>query len=158
MAHSIGPRLRKYWALCSAIPWGRWLFSKVVGWIAPYSGTISALVVHLEPGSGVVRLKDHRRVRNHLRSVHAMALVNLAEMATGLTLMNSLPDRTRGILTGIQINYVKKARGILEASCDCEIPISNEEKQLDVKGVIVDEQGDEVATAVATWLIGPEKI
>lgn len=158
MSGSIGPRLRKYWALCSGIPLGNRIFSKVVGWVAPYSGSISAVVIHLQPGSGVVRLKEHRRVRNHLRSVHAMALVNLAEMATGLTLMNSLPDQTRGILTGIQIDYVKKARGVLEASCNCEIPSSSEERQLDVTGIITDEQGDEVATAIATWLIGPEKV
>jgi len=157
MSPSIGPTLRKYWSFLSGKPLGKWFFSRAVGFIAPYSGSISALVVHLEPGSGEVRLNEHRKVRNHLNSVHAIALVNLAEMVTGLTLMNSLPDKARGILKGIQIQYVKKARGVLTARCVCDIPLSNEEKELEITGEIKNEQGDVVAIAVATWLIGPDK-
>ena len=70
--------------------------------------------------------------------------------------MNSLPENTRGILKGIQIQYVKKARGVLSAKCSCEIPLTNEEKELEITGEIKNEQGDVVATATATWLIGPE--
>ena len=156
MTHSIGPTLRKYWRFFSGKPFGKWFFSRAVGFIAPYSGSISAYVVHLEPGLGEVRLKEHRKIRNHLNSVHAIALVNLAEMVTGLTLMNSLPDQARGILTGIQMRYVKKARGVLTATCRCDIPQTNEEKELNITGEIIDEQGDVVATAIASWLIGPE--
>ena len=157
MAQSIGPLLRKYWGLLFRKPFGKWIFSRTIGFIAPYSGTISASVVHLEPGLGVVKLKEHRKVRNHLKSIHAIALVNLAEMVTGLTLMNSLPDDARGILTGIQMRYLKKARGVLTASCECEIPGTNEQQELQISGVIKNEQGEVVATAIASWLIGPEK-
>lgn len=158
MSQSIGPLLRKYWKLLSGKPFGKWVFSRAVGFMAPYSGTISAKVMHLEPGSGVVELKEHRKISNHLKSVHAIALVNLAEMVTGLTLMNSLPDSTRGILTGIQMHYHKKARGLLTAKCLCEIPQTNEQKELMISGEIINEQGEVVATAVANWMIGPEKI
>lgn len=157
MPHSIGPTLRKYWGICSSKPLGKWLFSRAVGFIAPYSGSISAKVDQLEPGMGVVTLQEHRRIRNHLVSVHAIALVNLAEMVTGLTLMNSLPKNTRGILTAIQMQYVKKARGLLTATCICEIPQTNEAVELKITGEIKNEQGEVVATAIATWLIGPEK-
>ena len=157
MSQSIGPTLRKYWTLCSGIPFGQWFFSKAVGFIAPYSGTISARVVLLEPGQGVLTLQEHRKIRNHLKSIHAIALVNLAEMVTGLTLMISLPNNTRGILTGIQMQYVKKARGLLTARCVCEIPETNEKIEMEIIGEITDEEGDVVATAIASWLIGPEK-
>ncbi|MBT3205239.1 MAG: DUF4442 domain-containing protein [Gammaproteobacteria bacterium] len=157
MSQSIGPTLRKYWTFCSGMPFGQWFFSKAIGFIAPYSGTISARVVHLEPGQGEVTLQEHRIVRNHLKSIHAIALVNLAEMVTGLTLMNSLPDNTRGILTGIQMQYLKKARGLLTAKCVCEIPVTNEKNEMEIIGKITDEEGDVVATALASWLIGPEK-
>jgi len=140
----------------SGKPLGKWFFSRLVGYIAPYTATIGARVEVLEAGHGVVVLKDRRGVRNHLRSVHAIALVNLAEMVTGLTLMNSLPDGMRGILTGIQISYLKKARGRLVAECNCEIPRSGEEQKVIVTGEIKDRQGDAVAVAQATWLIGPE--
>ncbi len=125
--------------------------------MAPYSGSIGARVEVLEPGHGIVSLREHRRVRNHLRSVHAIALVNLAEMATGLTLMNSLPDNMRGILTAIDVRFLKKARGHLLAECRCEIPAEGTEREIPVQGEIRDAGGELVVTATATWLIGPEK-
>jgi acyl-coenzyme A thioesterase PaaI-like protein len=111
----------------------------------------------LQPGQGRVCLTEHRKVKNHLQSVHAIALVNLAEMVTGLTLLNSLPDNTRGILTNIQMQYHKKARGLLTAECVCDIPENNTEQEVQVNGKIKNEAGDVVASAVAIWLIGPEK-
>ncbi len=157
MPQSIGPLLRQNWRRLSPWPGGKWLFSRAIGFIAPYSGSIGARVIELRPGYGVVQLSDRRRVRNHLKSVHAMALANLAEIVTGLTLMNSLPDQTRGILTGLNIEYLKKARGLLTASCACDIPADNAECSVAVKGVIKNANGEAVATATAQWLIGPDQ-
>ncbi|MBC8212337.1 MAG: DUF4442 domain-containing protein [Gammaproteobacteria bacterium] len=157
MPESIGPLLRQRWQRLSALPFGRWLFSRMVGFFAPYSGSIGANVVSLQLGHGVVTLQERRKVSNHLHSVHAIALVNLAEMVTGLTLLNSLPDETRAILSAIQMFYHKKARGLLTASCHCVIPLDNHEQILEISADIKDEHGDVVATAVASWLIGPEK-
>ncbi len=86
-----------------------------------------------------------------------MALGNLGEMVTGLALMNSLPDKTRGILTGISISYLKKARGKLSAECRCDIPGSDATDELTLTGDIRDSTGDTVASVEARWLIGPEK-
>jgi len=94
-------------------------------------------------------------VRNHLRSVHAMALANLAEMATGLALMNSLPDNARGILTVFHMDYLKKARGSLLAECHCRIPDDNREQEYELSDEITDREGDVVARCRARWLIGP---
>ena len=114
---AIGDRLMKTWQRLAPLPGGRWLFSFILGQIAPYTGTIGASVKEIRPGYARVELRDRRKVRNHLGSVHAMALGNLGEMVTGLALMNSLPDKTRGILTGFSIRYLKKARGMLSADC-----------------------------------------
>lgn len=157
MAHSIGPGLRQYWNRSSALPGGKWLFSRLLGLMAPYTGTIGAVVQVLEPGHCSVILRDRRKVRNHLQSVHAMALCNLGEMVTGLALMNSLPDKTRGILTHLSISYLKKARGLLTATCHCDIPTDNRECENLLTGRIHDANGDLVAEVQARWLIGPEK-
>lgn len=156
MAQSIGPGLRQHWQRCTSLPGGKWLFSRLVGFRAPYSSTLGAQVVELEPGQCVVVLRERRRVRNHLNSVHAMALANLGELTTGLALMNSLPDQARGILTGFSIDYLKKARGRLTAECRCGIPPSNLEHEYLLTGEIRNEDGDIVAIARARWQVGPE--
>jgi len=157
MARSIGPELRHQWQRLSCWPGGKWLFSRVLGLTVPYTGRLGASVHTLAPGYCVVILRDRRKVRNHLGSVHAMALGNLGEMVTGLALMNSLPEKTRGILTGFSISYLKKARGMLTAECHCDIPDSSDTCELTLAGDIRDTAGDTVATAEARWLIGPEK-
>ena len=156
MTQSIGPKLRYHWHWASAWPGGKWLFSRILGRIVPYTGSLGATVQLLEPGHCVVTLPDRRRVRNHLNSIHAIALCNLGEMTTGLALMNSLPTDARGILTGISADYVKKARGRLTAECYCDIPDSPEKHEYTIKGDIRDSEGDLVATVRARWLIGPE--
>mgnify|MGYP003574120622 FL=1 len=156
MARSIGPRLRYYWRTVSDRPGGKWLFSRVLGLIAPYTGSLGGTIQLLEPGHCVVTLPDRRRIRNHLNSVHAIALCNLGEKTTGLALMHSLPENTRGILTGISADYVKKARGLLTAECYCDIPDGNEKCEHTVKSDIRDAGGELVATVCARWLIGPE--
>src|SRR5690606_21562597 len=94
----------------------RWLFSKLVGLAVPYSGSIRAQDEPLSPGRVVLSLRDRRRVRQHLGSVHAIALANLAELSSGMAMLSSLPPGVRGIVTGITISYHAKARGTLTAT------------------------------------------
>ena len=157
MAQSIGPALRKHWRRLSTLPAGRPLFSRLLGRFVPYTGQLGATVAVLEPGHCVVRLKERRKLRNHLHSVHAMAVANLGEMATGLALMNSLPDNTRGILRHFEINYLKKARGLLTAECGCDIPKNNQQREVAVNCEIRDSAGDVVSHVTAHWLLGPEQ-
>jgi acyl-coenzyme A thioesterase PaaI-like protein len=157
VARSIGPGLRRRWRRLSGLPGGPWLFSRLLGRVAPYTGTLGACVEQLAPGFCRVRLRDRRRVRNHLCSIHAMALANLGEMVTGLALMNSLPDQARGILTGFQVEYLRKARGTLRAESRCTIPPDNAERDVELAGEIRDAGGEVVARCRARWRIGPER-
>ena len=80
----------------------------LLGLRAPYSGAVGAQVQILEPGRCVAMLRERRRMRNHLNTVHMMALASLRKLASGLALVNSLPVRVRTILTGFSIDYLKK--------------------------------------------------
>ena len=109
----------------------------------------------LEPGHARVHLADRRRVRNHLRSIHAIALANLGEMTTGLALVGAMPASVRGILTGIETEYKKKARGLLEAECHCDVPAVSETIEQVVEAEIRDESRDVVAVVRARWRLSP---
>lgn len=153
----LSTRIQKQWAMLSNKPGGKWLFSAGIGMMAPYSGTIGCLVDELRPGYAKVLLKDRKKVRNHLKSIHAIALINLGEISTGLATMSGMPDDARGILSGLSIEYHKKARGLLTAECHADIPSTSERKTYEVEGKIYDSSGDCVATVTAKWLIGPAK-
>jgi uncharacterized protein (TIGR00369 family) len=131
------------------------VFSLLVGWMTPYSGTLGARVQELEPGWCRVTLRDRRRVRNHLASVHAMALANLAEMASGLAVLVGLPPGIQGIVTGFSITYQKKARGLLTAECRVTGLEVTAEREYEAGVTVTDPQGDVVATATARWRLRP---
>lgn len=145
------------WRRVSKLPKGPEIFSFLLGKMAPYTGSIGAVVRELEPGRAVVELKDRRAVRNHLKSIHAIALMNLAEVASGLSLLAGLPESMRGIVTGLSIEYVKKARGTLRAECKCHIPETQEQQPYELEVDVKDASGDTVCRAKARWLIGPKK-
>ena len=69
-------------------------------------------------------MADRRAVRNHLDCVHAIALANLAELAGNVALAYSLPDDARFIVSGMEIEYLKKARGMITAIGESPVPRS----------------------------------
>lgn len=147
--------LIKTWNKLQKLPGGKRAFSYFLGKIIPYSGTIRPLVLELQPGFARLQMKDRRRVRNHLSSIHAIALMNLAELTSGLATIGGLPPTLRGILTQLNIEYFKKARGTITGSSRCEVPTKKERHEHIVDVDLVDETGETVCRARATWLIGP---
>jgi len=147
--------IRNAWDRLTRWPGGRTAFSLLVGRTAPYTGTIRANVVALEPGRSEVVMRDRRSVRNHLRSVHAIALANLAELTGNMALAYSMPDDARFIVAGFRITYLKKARGTITGRCVCPVPVSNERREYDVPVQLFDPSGDVVAEATFQTLVGP---
>lgn len=152
---SPGLRLLSLWRRLAPLPGGQWLFARVLGRTVPYSGTTKPRVLELEPGHARVAIADRRALRNHLKSVHAVALANVAELASGLAMTTALPDSVRGIVVRLSIEYFKKARGPLVAESRCVVPAVEQEAEHDFTADVRDESGDVVARATVTWRLGP---
>ncbi len=148
---SMATTLMRAWNILHPLPGGTWLFSKLLGWFVPYTGTINAKVVALEPGYARVELRDHRRVRNHLRSIHAIALTNLGEVTSAIAMFAVLPVGFRGIVTTLSIDFLKKARGRLIAESHCDLPQITGLMEHLVHAEIKNQAGDTVAKVHVTW-------
>lgn len=97
-------------------PCGHWLFSRAICFKAPYFGTIAPRITRLEPGVCEARIADRRRVHNHIGTVHAIALCNLAELVGGVMVDASLPPTMRWIPKGMTVQYLRKATGTMHAT------------------------------------------
>jgi len=149
------PLLDVWWNRLAPLPGGKRVFSWLLAWLVPYTGTVRPYVLELLPGHAKVRMADRRAVRNHLRSIHAVALANLAEFTSGLALTIALPASARGIPISLAITYLKKARGTLIAQADVRIPDASREAEYDFESVISNAAGETVARATVRWRIGP---
>ena len=147
--------IRAQWDILSRIPGGKIVFSKAVGRAAAYTGSIGAHVEELRRGFSRVTLRDRPSVRNHLKSVHAVALVNLAELTGNLALAYSMPDDARFIVAGLTIDYVKKSRGLITGTCECPVPETNARVEYAVPVVMKDASGEVVAKCTLRSLVGP---
>jgi acyl-coenzyme A thioesterase PaaI-like protein len=152
-----GESLLGLWERSAKLPFGDNLFSRFLGWAIPYTSSVSPRIEVLERGHAVVRLEDTRAVRNHLASVHAIALANIGEFSTGLALTSQMPDGMRAILGSLKIDYLKKARGRLKAEARCGEIVPGQKADHILIGEISDGQSNLVARVEAKWVVGPEK-
>ncbi len=145
------------WNRFETLPWGKRLFNRVFAYRVPYTGSIKPEVVSLGAGKALVRMKDRRPVRNHLNSIHAVALMNLCEAASGLALDSALPSDARAILRAYRIEFLAKARGTLSAESEVPPVPNNEKKDYEIVSEVKDTAGTVVCRAWATWRVGPKK-
>ncbi|MBT9557357.1 MAG: DUF4442 domain-containing protein [Myxococcales bacterium] len=147
------PSIAQLWSWLKSVPGGGRIFFKLIGQIAPYTGTIDGEVKSLGTGHAEVVLFDQRGSRNHLNSLHAIALMNLGEVATGLTMLYVVDGAGRGIITTLKMDYLKKARGPITATCDAAIPTQPGRHDVTLEAFLRDESGDVVAKATANWRV-----
>ena len=92
----------------------------------PTSAASRRASTRLEPGRCEATIRaTAARVHNHIGTVHAIALCNLAELCAGLMTDASLPRGMRWIPKGMTVRYLKKARGTLRGVATPDDPAAS---------------------------------
>ncbi|RJP76276.1 MAG: DUF4442 domain-containing protein [Desulfobacteraceae bacterium] len=110
-------RVLSVYDACNRFPFGKHLFTWLICFKAPYFHSIRPVFTRLEPGFGEIFMKNRRRVRNHINSVHAIAMCNMCELVGGTVLECSIPSHLRWIPKEMRVEYRKVAGTDLTASC-----------------------------------------
>jgi uncharacterized protein (TIGR00369 family) len=145
------------WRGLETKPLGKLIFSQAVCWKAPYFGSISPRFVELGPGYARVAMRKRRAVTNHIGTVHAIAMCNLAEIAAGTLTEVSIPASMRWLPKGMTVEYLRRAESDVEAIAT--LPRVDEGPARDVPATVEvkDRTGEVVCRAVITMWVSPRR-
>lgn len=149
------PAILSLYNRLSGLPGGKWLFSKTLCIKAPYFQSIDPRVARLEPGYSEWHLRKRRKVTNHIGTVHALAMGNLAEMCAGTCIEATLPSHLRWIPKSMHVDYLAKATTSLKGVCQ----LSPQQLQAGDNVVAVevfDEKGTKVFHADITMYVSEQ--
>ncbi|MFN8032173.1 MAG: hotdog fold domain-containing protein [Mycobacterium sp.] len=146
----------RVWQRISGRPGGSWLFSAAAALRVPYFITILPHIVAMEPGYAEVRVPKWVFVYNHLRTVHAIAMCNAAEMAMGMLMEATVPPSHRWIPKAMTVHYLHKATTSLRACARLDPPdfaAITDGTEITVPVGVYDQHGTEVVRAdITTWV------
>jgi uncharacterized protein (TIGR00369 family) len=145
------------WQRMQGKPLGKALFSRFVCFKAPYFATISPRFEELRPGFARISMRKRRGVTNHIGTVHAIAMCNLAELAAGTMTEVSIPASMRWLPKGMTVEYLKKSKGGVHATAT--LPEVAEGPGRDVPALVEirDDAGELVCSATITMWVSPRK-
>lgn len=146
------------WQRLSGVPGGKWAFSRLVCAKAPFFSSISPLFEALGPGRAVVSIKKRRKVLNHIGTVHAIAMCNMAELAGGTMTDATIPTTHRWIPKGMTVQYLLKAETNLRAIAELDpIPSFSDRMDLVVPVKVLNTRDEVVFRADITMLVTAKK-
>jgi acyl-coenzyme A thioesterase PaaI-like protein len=145
------------WLRLSPFPLGKLLFTRAVCWKAPYFASIRPRFEELRPRYAKVSMRKRRAVTNHIGTVHAIAMCNLAELAAGTVTEVTIPPTMRWLPRGMQVDYVRKAETSVTAEARLDEVLDGEARDVPVTVEVMDGAGQVACRAVITMYVSPRK-
>jgi acyl-coenzyme A thioesterase PaaI-like protein len=103
-------------------------------------------------------MRKRRAVLNHIGTVHAIAMCNMAELAGGTMTEVTVPSTHRWIPKGMTVKYLKIAKTDLVAIATPASQIDwSAPSEFKVNVVVRDEQAEPVFEALITMWVAPRK-
>jgi acyl-coenzyme A thioesterase PaaI-like protein len=143
------------WRRLARWPFGRALFAFAVCRKAPYFATIRPAFLALAPGEALVSMRKRRAVTNHIGTIHAIALCNLAELAAGTMTEVTVPRSMRWLPKGMHVEYLAKAPSDVQARATMPMVEPGPAREVPVTVEIHDASGALVCRAVITMWVSP---
>jgi acyl-coenzyme A thioesterase PaaI-like protein len=145
------------WNRLESKPLGKMIFSRAICWKAPYFASIHPRFEEFRPNFARVSMKKRRSVTNHIGTVHAIAMCNLAEIAAGTMTEISIPPSMRWLPKGMEVAYLKKAATDVEATATMGEVADGPARDVPVTVDVRDCAGEVVCRAVITMWVSPRK-
>ena len=112
------PQLLSIYRQVTRLPEGDRIFSRLFTFKAPYFATVKPRFVELRPNYAELTIRKRRRVQNHIKTVHVIAICNGLEAAMGALAEASIPQNKRWIPKGMEVSYTAKA--VSDITCIAE--------------------------------------
>ncbi|HEY0819180.1 MAG TPA: hotdog fold domain-containing protein [Rhizobacter sp.] len=125
-------------------------FSAAIGNVAPYFASIEPQFIDLRKGFAEVRIRNQRKVHNHIGTVHAIALCNGAELVAGTCTDVSIPEGARWLPIGMTVQYLAKAKTDIRVVTECDGVDWSQPGNIEVPVAAYDTEGTKVLGAVIT--------
>lgn len=128
-------------------------FSAAIGNVAPYFASVEPQFVDLRKGFAEVRIRNQRKVHNHIGTVHAIALCNGAELVAGTCTDVSIPQGARWLPIAMTVQYLAKAKTDIRVVTEAEGVDWSQPGNIEVPVAAYDTEGTKVLGAVITMNI-----
>ncbi len=138
-----------------------WAISLALGRVVPFVGTSGLRYEEITPQRVVVRIRNQRKVQNHIKGVHAAAMALLAETATGFCVGMNLPDDKLPLIKTMKIDYVRRSQGDMVATAQLRPEqvqqiLTQEKGEVTVPVTITDAAGQQPIEAEMVWAWVPK--
>lgn len=142
----------------------RFFLEIALGRFVPFNKSHHFKIDHIAPYALRIKAPYRKSNLNHLKGIHACAMATIAEISSGLLLISLLdPKKYRIILQKLELEYHYQAKSDTVARFEIDEewlqdriyePLLNSDRVfIDCAINLFDNEGNEVATAIARWQI-----
>ncbi|WP_247237641.1 DUF4442 domain-containing protein [Telluribacter sp. SYSU D00476] len=138
------------------------MLSYAIGNVVRYVGTTGIRFETMNEREVVVALSNRKKVQNHIKQIHAGAMILLAETASGMVVGMNVADDSVPVIKSIKADFVKRSKGAMQATAhltDEQIQLirSTPKGETTVEVKVVDAEGKEPVLVEAVWAWVPKQ-
>lgn len=154
----------KYVGLFNLLPrfLRRYALTFAIGYMVKIMRTTGIKVQELDQSHAELKLKNRKKVQNHIGGVAAAAMVLMAEIASGLVLSMNIPDSSVPVLESMDFKFIKRAQGSMNTIAVLNLEQINDIQTSDKGKIIIDvkmtdETGSMPVTCEMKWAWTPKR-